>query len=552
MSKINEIKKLEDLSKVISFKIKTLTYLLYIKKPESFYTTFYREKKNGEKREINAPSGLLLAVQKNLARQLEKLYLDKFPNNNIAHAFIPGKSIYTNTLMHIKKKYIIHADLKDFFSSFHFGRVKGFFEKNKSFMYDNKLSIQISNLLCFNGKLPQGAPTSPIITNFICQAMDYHISKLSKKYHLIYSRYADDLIFSSNDKKVMEYYDEFYDQLKKVVGGCGFIINEDKTNFAKPNDRHLVTGLVINKKINFPLEFYRKTRAMAYFFYKNNYAFCDDVQVNKHVIEGRFSFIKQVMKWNKAEQRIKGALNPRLNEYRKFIFYTKFYNLDKPLLITEGPTDIKYIKAALINYKLDYPTLIKEIDGRYVYSFSSFNRTKNIVEFFKCSKEGADAITNLTRFFYDIGPEVKDKKFYVNFYYYFSKICNFKPKFPIICIYDNELGDKNKPIYKLKNEAQLSFDSNISCILNNTNMYILPIPKNNAATDIEIEDLLPDEILKIELEGRTFDRKDKTDSKTTFGKKVLSNYVYDNAKTINFEKFKPLLNEIKNIIGRYK
>lgn len=103
MSNINEIKNLNDLSNIISFKIKDLTYLLYIKKPNSFYNTFYREKKNGEKREINAPFGLLLIVQKILTKKFVKLYLEKFPNNNISHAFIPGKSIYTNTLMHVKK-----------------------------------------------------------------------------------------------------------------------------------------------------------------------------------------------------------------------------------------------------------------------------------------------------------------------------------------------------------------------------------------------------------------------------------------------------------------
>lgn len=441
--------------------------------------------------------------------------------------------------------------MKDFFSSFHFGRVKGFFEKNNIFMFDNKLAVQMANLLCFNGRLPQGAPTSPIITNFICQTMDYHISKLSKKYHLIYSRYADDLIFSSNDKKIVDLYDEFYEKLKRIVKICGFDVNEDKTYFAKPDNRHLVTGLVINKKINFPLEFYKKTRAMAYSFYKNNYAFSDDIKVNNHVIEGRFSFMKQVMKWNRTEQRFKGALNPRLNEYRKFVFYNKFYNLDKPLIITEGPTDINYIRAALIKYMSNYPTLINKIDEKYVYSFSFLNRTKIIAEFFKCSKDGADSITLLTRFFHDVDNSVKEKKFFINFYSYFLKLCNCKPKFPIICIFDNET-EKNKPISKLKRDVNLSLVKNELFVLNNTNMYILPIPKCNINSDVEIEDLLPDEIINIELDGRKFDRKDKKDSTTTFGKKVLSNYVYDNLETINLEKFKPLLNEIKNIIDGYK
>lgn len=490
-----------------------------------------------------------MIIQKNLAKKFEDFYMEKFPNNQIAHAFIPKKSIYTNVKKHVRKKYIIHLDLKDFFPSFHFGRIKGFFEKNNFFLFNEKLSIQMANLLCYKGKLPQGAPTSPIITNFICQSMDYYISKLCSEYHLLYTRYADDLIFSTNDKKIVVMYDDFNTKVNKIVKKCGFIINEDKTKFVGFNERHLVTGLVINQKINYSLDFYKKTRAMAYYFYKNKLVFIDEKNISKYAIEGRFSFICQTMKINRTEERAeKGNLNSRLNEYRKFIFFTRFYSMDKPLVITEGKTDPKYIKAALIHFKNDYPSLIKEVDGKYIYSFSFFNRTDNILRFFKCQRDGADAITTLTKFFYD----AKSKDTYmINLYSYFYKICGYKPNFPIICIYDNETRCKDKPLAKLIKNTGLYLNSDGYTQLYDSNMFILPIPNNGVDKDIEIEDLFLSEVLDIEIGGRKFDRKTEKGSDTTFGKKVFANYVYDNLQTINFDKFKPLLDKIVSIIKKY-
>src|SRR5699024_7070708 len=109
--------------------------------------------------------------------------------------FIPGKSIITNARIHRNKRLVVNIDLKDFFPSFHFGRVRGFFEKNKYFLLSREVSTIIAQLTCYKGSLPQGAPTSPIITNLICQILDYKLLKIAKKYKTDYSRYADDLTF---------------------------------------------------------------------------------------------------------------------------------------------------------------------------------------------------------------------------------------------------------------------------------------------------------------------------------------------------------------------
>ena len=136
-------------------------------------------------------------IQKKLVSFLEEKMKDKFKTINASHGFVKERSIITNAKIHKNKKIVLNLDLKDFFDSFHFGRVKGFFEKNKDFKsffpeLTSELATLIAQLVCFNGKLPQGAPSSPLLTNLICNIFDVRVLKLAKKYKLAYSRYADD------------------------------------------------------------------------------------------------------------------------------------------------------------------------------------------------------------------------------------------------------------------------------------------------------------------------------------------------------------------------
>ena len=140
--------------------------------------------------------------------------------------------------------------MKDFFDSIHIGRVCGFFEKNKYFNLPHGAAVTIAQLACYQGKLPQGAPTSPIITNLICQVLDMHLLSLAKRYKLDYTRYADDMTFSTNDRSILERWDSFYEELDKKVKKAGFSINEKKTRITYRDSKQIVTGLVVNKKIS--------------------------------------------------------------------------------------------------------------------------------------------------------------------------------------------------------------------------------------------------------------------------------------------------------------
>jgi len=168
----NLIETREDLAFLLNIPLKKLTYILYVKKPENYYKTFEIPKKDGALRQINATQGDLKEIQKKLADILWDHHKEYVKTNNIqvkvSHAFEKKKGIITNALIHRNKRYVLNIDLENFFDSFHFGRVRGFFAKNKEFNFPIETATVIAQLTCYKGCLPQGAPSSPIITNLIC------------------------------------------------------------------------------------------------------------------------------------------------------------------------------------------------------------------------------------------------------------------------------------------------------------------------------------------------------------------------------------------------
>ena len=352
--KINEIKTRNDLADLLNIERKTLTNVLYNNHVENYYHSFKIPKKSGGYRKIHAPKNVLKIIQKRLSNCLynyrDYICRENKINLNISHAFERRKGIISNAVIHKSKRYIINIDLKDFFDSFHFERVRGFFEKNKYFELPLEVSTIIAQLVCYNGKLPRGAPTSPVITNFICNVLDYKVLQLCKKYHLDYTRYADDLTFSTNDNNVLKNYNQFYKSLNKIIIKNGFEINSKKTKIIYFNSRQSVTGLVVNKKVNVNHIYYKKIRSRAYHLYKNGKFYIDDKEGSITQLEGCFSFINEIDKYN---NKIKNSadkkffhFSSREKEFQKFLFYKYFYANSKPLIVTEEKTDIVYIKSA--------------------------------------------------------------------------------------------------------------------------------------------------------------------------------------------------------------
>ena len=340
------------LAKFLGIKYKELTYILYSKRTENLYQTFEIPKKNGKMRCINAPQEPLKYVQRNLAKQLisiqEKYYLE---TNNIIQGFTKKRDIISNGSYHRNKRYILNLDLENFFDSFHFGRVKGYFQKNQYFMLNSNVATCLANIACYKGKLPQGSPSSPVITNLICSILDRRLATIAQKYRMTYTRYADDLTFSTNRRDFLENKDELISELYAVIDKSGFKVNRNKTRVLFWNSRQEVTGLVVNKKISVKREFYKETRAMLDHLYKGLIVEHNGIEVSLQQIEGRLSFINQIDKYNNKHggerKNVQKGMNGREKEYQQFLFYKYFFCPSKPVIVTEGKTDPVYIRSAL-------------------------------------------------------------------------------------------------------------------------------------------------------------------------------------------------------------
>ena len=229
--KFNEIQSRNQLADFLGIQRKTLTYVLFEARVESFYSSFDIPKKDGTLRNIYAPSGALKIIQRKLTNALYEyqtlLRKENGIKANISHAFEKNKSIVSNARIHKNKRFIFCVDLNNFFNAFHFGRVFGYFLSNRYFNLPKEVAVTIAQIACYKGILPQGAPSSPIITNLICQTLDIHVLKIAKKYKLDYTRYADDLTFSTNNKVFLDKKDEFFEALKKEIEKSGFSINEE-------------------------------------------------------------------------------------------------------------------------------------------------------------------------------------------------------------------------------------------------------------------------------------------------------------------------------------
>ena len=191
-----------------------------------------------------------------------------------AYAFCRNKEkgIKGNALMHKNKRWVINIDLKDFFPSIHFGRVRGLFLA-EPFHCTEEAATVLAQIACCDGHLAQGAPTSPIISNLICRRLDNQLLRFAKENRFSYTRYADDITFSTNlpvlpdvlgtldnDEKL-----HLSAELRKIIEeDNGFILNENKIRYASRHNRQEVTGLIVNTKVNVPRRFVKQVRAMLY------------------------------------------------------------------------------------------------------------------------------------------------------------------------------------------------------------------------------------------------------------------------------------------------
>lgn len=551
----------ESLANALGIPLSELTGVLYGKGADSYYQSFDIPKKDGSVRRIDASTSSLKYIQRRLVRLLElrqkEIWGERGLNPNISHAFQRGKSILSNARVHKNKRYVVNVDLEDFFGSIHFGRVKGFFEHNNDFKLPTDVATIIAQLTCYKGRLPQGAPSSPIITNLICNIMDIRLLRLAKEYRLDYTRYADDLTFSTNNKKFINCCDEFLSQLNVEIERAGFHINNKKTRLAYKSSRQVVTGVTVNEKLAVNSKYRKETRAMADHLYRTGKFNIGGESATINQLEGRFSFIDQIDRYNRknGENVASKVLNSREFQYKQFLFFKYFFGSFKPIIMTEGETDSIHIKAALKNKYKEYTNLIEKTDGSFAYKVSFFNMSGKKTWLLDIS-DGGDKYRRICEY-YGMGskkPENLTKRL--------MNKSNTHPNYPVVLLFDNE-DSNEKPLYKTLNSVK-AFCSikDVKDHLNkegfyrlNENLYFATMPKT-VIGDMEIEDLYGDaQLQSFTIHGKTyckhFEKSDTYDSSKHYTKKELANYVAANWRNVSFEGYEGLLSALNTISEDY-
>lgn len=220
---------------------------LLIAQPQ--YRMFKIPKKSGGFREIETPRMELKKVLTHLNRYLQSVYL--FELSHAAYGFIVGvrsdddrRSIVSNAKRHVGRSYLLQVDLKNFFHAVTREKVIDIFD-GPPFHFKRDLPNILADLVTHQGRLPMGTSTSPVLSNFACRELDAAVTDMSKAMFWEYTRYADDMVFSSNQPINAEK----INSVRAIIRHHGFEVNERKLKVFGPEDKKIVTGLLINKRV---------------------------------------------------------------------------------------------------------------------------------------------------------------------------------------------------------------------------------------------------------------------------------------------------------------
>jgi len=587
---MNQLKSLKQittkpqLATMLGVKAQFLTHVLYKLKPATQYSSFTIPKKSGGARTILAPSDKLKSLQSSLSNllldcidEINKSDKKKYTYKHaLSHGFVREGSIMTNAIMHINQKNVLNIDLKDFFDSFNFGRVRGFFIKNNHFKLDPHIATVIAQIACYDNKLPQGSPCSPVITNLITHSLDIKLASLAKKHSCIYSRYADDMTFSTCKSifpsPIMRQENNKFitgKKLKSEIQRAGFLINDKKTRIQYKNSRQDVTGLIVNKKPNVKKEYWRTVKSQCYSLFHTGSFFKKtadgEIKGNVHELEGQLNFIDQIDLFNRLRQKTplnsvyalksqqqkykkntKYLLTGREKTFSQFLYYRLFYGNEKPTLLCEGKTDNIYLKSAISELVMGYPTLACAKTKASPYEL--------LVHFIEYSKR--------TRFMLELFGGADYLKGFIE---HFPRHYNFykapKPQHPIIIILDNDNGPKELLHYVAAIQSTELFPlgldkkkdlrkAEIIHVIHN--LYIVLTPLGSKGEETDIEYLFDDATRLIQHNGKCFNTTGKRNDKTDLSKEAFANHIIKAQKhSVNFNGLKALLNRIVAAIRHY-
>lgn len=368
-----------------------LKYVLYKLTPQQRYSEFEIRKRNGEGRKIRAPIVRLKGWQSRVAALLGSQY--KPPR--CAFGYVEGQNIQKNAAEHVAPRWVLRIDLQGFFPSISFGRVMRVLMA-KPFSLNQEVATTLAKLCCYDNELPQGSPASPVISNILCLGLDYRLSKLARAKGCAYSRYCDDLVFSTERTTFPRSLAQFVGegsrevvlgaQLINTIGEARFTINPAKTRLRPRSEQQMVTGLVVNRQVNVPRKFVRTlrvilhewerrgTEAAAAWYFANHDKKYRPTGKNPPdfaiVVRGKVQYLGSIRGWDDFLYlkyatwlaRIDAAFNkparlPRSTATRRH---------ERLTVYVEGPTDKAHIEMALaaLQRKGVFRGLRLDIDGK--------------------------------------------------------------------------------------------------------------------------------------------------------------------------------------------
>ena len=561
LERLQEANSLKDIARIFGVQPKTISFLIYKLPVEHRYNTFEVPKRSGGMRTINAPEPRLKMIQRRLADCLYKctseIYGDP-PKRLLSHGFLRSRSIFTNASIHNSRRFVLNLDLEDFFPSFNFGRVRGFFIKDNRFGLHQKVATIIAQIACHQNELPQGSPCSPIITNLIGHMLDVRLVKLARKCNCLYSRYADDITFSTNLENFPVELAEPTDgdqskwrlgeKLTKEIRDSGYDINKSKTRMQWEGSRQTTTGLTVNKKVNIRSEYYRKARAICHQLFTSGSYYTNDVaspSENLNTVDGILSHIYHIKQqsaeaFERSTQRKwddkKTGLHAIRKLYRLFLFYRYFNVSDKPTIVTEGETDPIYLKQAIKQIYAYQPQLGELNNGRFQYNLRFMKHSGNTGKVLQLDG-GVSKLNYL----------IKNYRKDLNRFKYTQL------NHPVVILIDNDKGAKD--VFRTsKNQfgLEISLETEEPFYHLHANLYLVKTPLTNNQSESRIEDFFDHDTLNKEFDGKRFDPAKKNGSEDTYGKTTFAREVIiPNADEISFEGFERLLSRISAVLDDY-
>jgi RNA-directed DNA polymerase len=277
-----------DFAGLFGLNYRQLSGIIYSSEPK--YFSFSIPKASGGTRRITAPKKRLKTLQRRLNYVLQCVYEPKAA----VHGFVPQRSTVTNAEAHTGAELVLNLDLKGFFPSINFGRIRGLLSSYPYGLPENVATV-VAQTCTFNDVLAQGAPTSPTIANMICGVLDSRLTSLAEECRAIYTRYADDITFSTTQHQMPNRLVEetrtesaspmdvtLGNQLTGIIRKNGFAVNQEKVRLQRSTERQEVTGLVVNEFVNVPRELVRQVRAMLHAWRKFGLANAHDHHVRKY------------------------------------------------------------------------------------------------------------------------------------------------------------------------------------------------------------------------------------------------------------------------------